>query len=59
VRAIDRDIRHLDAVMSRARDVEAISTILSTICGAEVGPAERAARAIALWLRTGDASWRR
>src|SRR5712664_3495742 len=34
-RAIDRDIRHLDAVMERARDIEAISTILSTICGAE------------------------
>jgi hypothetical protein len=52
-RAIDRDIRHLDAVMNRARDVKAISTILSTTCGVEASGAERAARAIGLWLRTG------
>jgi hypothetical protein len=52
-RAIDRDIRHLDAVMNRAQDVKAISMILSTICGAEALAAERAARAIGTWLRTG------
>jgi len=57
-RAIDRDRRHLDEMTARARDARTISTILSTICGAEIGPAERAARAIALWLRTGDDSWR-
>jgi hypothetical protein len=57
-RAIDRDIRHLDAVMERARDIATISTILSTICGAERGAAERAARAIGLWLRTGHATVR-
>lgn len=52
-RAIDRDIRHLDAVMERARDVAAISTILSTICGANVYAAEKAARAIGKWLAAG------
>jgi len=33
--AIDRDLRQLDMVMTRARDARMISTILSTICGAE------------------------
>jgi hypothetical protein len=32
--------------------------ILSTICGAEAGAAECAARAIGLWLRTGHATVR-
>ena len=57
-RAIDRDIRHLDAVMERARDVATISTILSTIYGVEAAEDERVARAIGTWLRSGDASWR-
>ena len=52
-RAIDRDIRHLDAVMARARDVTAISMILSMTCGVEGSGAERAARAIQRWLSTG------
>lgn len=52
-RAIDRDIRHLDAVMARARDTTAISTILSTTCGTETAAAEHAARAIGKWLATG------
>ena len=52
-RAIDRDIRHLDSVMERARDVATISTILSTIYGANGYAAEKAARAIGTWLRTG------
>jgi hypothetical protein len=41
-------------MMTRARDAAAISTILSAICGAEACAAERAARAIGLWIRTGS-----
>ena len=53
-RAIDRDIRHLDAVMERARDVATISMILSTTCGVDDIPsAERAARAMQRWLSSG------
>lgn len=52
-RAIDRDIRHLDAVMARASDAMAISTILLTICGDDVAQCERAAQVIGDWLRTG------
>jgi len=52
-RAIDRDIRHLDAVMERARDIGTISTILSTTCGVDVVPAARAAHAIQRWLSSG------
>jgi hypothetical protein len=54
-RAIDRDIRHLDAVMARAWDTTAISTILWTICGVERDAADKAARKLAEWLRTGFA----
>jgi hypothetical protein len=57
-RMIERDLRRLDAVMTRARDARALSMIVSTICGVNSGPAERAARAIGLWLRAGDDSWR-
>jgi hypothetical protein len=39
--------------MARIRDVATISAILSTICGVEADAAERAARAIGAWLRTG------
>ena len=52
-RAIDRDIRHLDAVMERARDIATISMILSTTCGVDVVPAAHAARAMQRWLSTG------
>jgi hypothetical protein len=56
-RAIDRDIRHLDAVMERARDMATISTIVSTICGAETAAQRmacaKAALAIGKWLSTG------
>jgi hypothetical protein len=52
-RAIDRDMRHLAAVMERARDLTTISTILSTTCGANTYAAEKAARKIGDWLRTG------
>jgi hypothetical protein len=54
-RAIDRDRRHLDAVMERVRDVTAISTMLSTICGDRDDGItnRRAARAIGRWLATG------
>jgi hypothetical protein len=52
-RAIDRDIRHLDAVIARVNDVAMISTMLSTICSADRAAAERVARAIGNWLRTG------
>jgi len=54
MRAIDRDIRHLDAVMARMRDVTAIRTILSTTCGARRDRAyDRAARALGRFLSTG------
>jgi hypothetical protein len=53
LRQVDRDIRHLDAVMARARDVATISAILSTIYGANSYAADRAARKIGDWLRTG------
>jgi hypothetical protein len=59
-RAIDRDIRHLDAMMARTRDVAAISIILSTIYGPErlsksnAYAGEKAARVIGMWLRTGQ-----
>lgn len=53
VRAIDRDIRHLDAVMARINDTGRITTILWTICGAEASAADRAARAIGAYLRSG------
>jgi hypothetical protein len=56
-RAIDRDIRHLDDVMERARDMATISTIVSTICGAETAAQRmacaKAALAIGRWLSTG------
>jgi hypothetical protein len=51
LRAIDRDIRHLDSVMARINDVATISTILSTTCGAE-----NAARAVGRFLRSGRVS---
>src|ERR1700719_2119291 len=56
-RAIDREIRHLEDVMERARDMATISTIVSTICGAETAAQRmacaRAALAIGKWLSTG------
>jgi hypothetical protein len=53
-RAIDRDIRHLDDVMARSRDLTAISMILSMTCGIDdEGAAQRAARAIGRWLSSG------
>ena len=53
MRAIDRDVRHLDEVIQRVRDVRTISTIVSTICGADRAEVERAAQTISMWLRTG------
>lgn len=52
-RAIDRDIRHLDAVMARARDLTAISMILSMTCGVDGDAGIIAARAIGRWLSSG------
>jgi hypothetical protein len=52
-RSIDRDLRHLDAVMERALDTRAISTILSTICGVEDKAANIGARVLQRWLSTG------
>ncbi len=54
-RAIDRDIRHLDDVMTRVNDTRTLSTIVSMICGADGKTAAAAARAINSWIRTGQA----
>lgn len=51
MRAIDRDLRHLDGVMARVRDVKTISTILSTACGTD----HAAARALSRFLIGGQA----
>jgi hypothetical protein len=39
--------------MAQIADVQRISTILSTVCGAEASAAEQAAQAIGRWLRKG------
>jgi hypothetical protein len=52
-RAIERDIRHLGAVMERARDIRAISMILSTFCGVEDKDADLGARVLQRWVSTG------
>lgn len=57
-RAIDRDLRHLDTVMARARDLKTISTILSIALADGRSPlrtcgADRAARALNRFLVSG------
>lgn len=53
LRAIDRDVRHLEAVTTRARDAEKLADLIAEALGLHPWQCEPAARAIGLYVTTG------